>query len=420
MVRLLRMTVLAVMPLLVWESESRAEQIPLLVEALDDANVRRGASIALAKLGEAAVPALRKSLATGKPDVRVWSAYTLGEIGPAAELTAGDLTKALADSDSALRAVAAQSLGKIGAAAAVDALAKALSDENGRVSRQAAVALGQIRRPSKTATRKLIAVLSDHKVRSFARDALIQIGPSTAPLLVDSLSDDNIRFEVSLILKTVDPAKARQAGLGKPTAADLPSLRLVLHDITRQAKERTTAAQSLAALGNEGIAVLIGAFESEQIARTAAEAFAYAGSDAVAALVGVLAHKLPAVRATAADALGHIGPDASDAIPNLIRLLKDTDRDVRYHAVRALHEFGLNAKPAIPALAEVMLDSRELEATRQWSIKTLIATLPETHAAVVKALVATSAEEVNYGTRQLARQQLKQIDPEAAKAAGIK
>ena len=132
--------------------------------------------------------------------------------------------------------------------------------------------------------------------------------------------------------------------------------------------------------------MLTAAFEQQQVARTAAEAFANAAPEAVPALVAVLSHKLPAVRATAADALGHIGPDASDATPNLIRLLKDTDRDVRYHAVRALHEFGSNAKPAIPALAEVMLDSRELEATRQWSIKTLIVTLPETHDAVVKAL----------------------------------
>ena len=39
---------------------------------------------------------------------------------------------------------------------------------------------------------------------------------------------------------------------------------------------------------------------------------------------------------------------------------------------------------------------------------------------VVKALVAASQEEVNYGTRQLAKQQLLKIDAEAAKAAGIK
>jgi HEAT repeat protein len=420
MVRLLQITLLALMPLLVWETVSHADQTPLLIEALDDANVRRGASIALTKLGLAAVPALRKALTSGTPDARVWSAYTLGEIGPAAEPAVGDLSTALVNSDDALRAAAAQALGKIGTAAAIDALANSLGDKNDRVRQRAAVALGQIGRPSQTATAKLIAVLSDHRVRLFARDALIQMGPSTADLLVESLGDDNIRFEVSAILQAVDPAKAKQAGLGVPTAADLPSLKMVLYDETRQPEERSTAAQSLATLGSEGIAVLTVAFEQQQIARTAVAAFAKAGPEAVPALVGMLSHTSPAVRGKAADAIGHIGAAASAATPALIGLLKDEDRDVRYCAVRALHEFGPKAKPAIPALAEVMLDARELEATRQWSIKTLIVTLPHTHEEVVKALVAASREEVNYGTRQLARQKLKAIDPAAAKAADIK
>ncbi|MBT6495459.1 MAG: hypothetical protein HOL01_12985, partial [Planctomycetaceae bacterium] len=318
------------------------------------------------------------------------------------------------------RAAAAQALGKIEAANAIDTLAIALGDKSDRVRRQSAVALGQIGQPSKKATTKLIAALSDPHVRSSARESLIQMGPSTADLLVDSLNNDRIRFEVSAILQAVDPTKAMQAGLEKPTAADLPSLKLVLFDETRQPAERTAAAGSLTALGNEGIAVLTAAFEQPQIARTAAKAFTKAGPDAVPALVAVLSHKQPAVRQKAADALGHIGPAAAAATGDLIKLLKDEDRDTRYSAVRALHEFGPKAKPAIPTLAEVILDSRELEATRQWSIKTLLVTLPKTHEEVVKALVAASQEEVNYGTRQLAKQQLLKIDAEAAKAAGIK
>jgi HEAT repeat protein len=77
--------------------------------------------------------------------------------------------------------------------------------------------------------------------------------------------------------------------------------------------------------------------------------------------------------------------------------LKDEDRNVRYRAVHALHELGVKAKPAVVTLAEVILDSRELEATRQWAIKTLVVTLPETHDDVVKALVAASGEDANYG-----------------------
>jgi HEAT repeat protein len=137
-------------------------------------------------------------------------------------------------------------------------------------------------------------------------------------------------------------------------------------------------------------------------------------------LVEVLKHERSDVRATAADALGHIGPEAGGAAAELIRLLKDENRDVRYHAVRALHELGQNAKPAVSSLTEIILDSRELEPTRQWAIKTLVVTLPETHDDVVKALIEASHEDANYGVKQLARQMLRQVDADAADAAGIR
>ena len=420
MPRLLGSALLTILPILVWEAESCAEDIPLLVKALDDENVRQGASIALSKLGKTAVPALKTSLASGQPDVRVWSAHTLGEIGQAAESALGDLIATLTDSDETLRSTAAQALGKIRAPAAVDGLANALDDQNERVRRQAAVALGQIGPASHAATARLIAALSDHQVRRCARDALIQIGPSTAELLVDSLDDNNIRFDISVVLLKVDPAKAMQLGLDKPTTADLRSLHMVLYDTTRQRDEHLSAAMSLADLGEKGFAILIRAFDQEQIARTAASAFSQAGRPAVRLLVEALAHPRPDVRATAADAIGHIGPVASDAVPVLIRLLKDQDRDVRNRAVRALHELAQSAQPAIPALTDVIFDSRELESTRQWAIKTLVVTLPDTHDAVVKALVRASDEKTNYGVRQLARQQLRKVAPKAAEAAGIK
>ena len=77
-------------------SAAQADEIAALIEALEDAGNRQGASIALAKLGRAAVPALRESLTAKDPDMRVWSAYTLGEIGPAAKSATGDLIQALA------------------------------------------------------------------------------------------------------------------------------------------------------------------------------------------------------------------------------------------------------------------------------------------------------------------------------------
>ena len=75
-------------------ADEQPNQIPALIKALRDPNVRYGASVALTKLGVNAVPALRESLASGNEDLPVWSAYTLGQIGPGAESAVGDLTKA--------------------------------------------------------------------------------------------------------------------------------------------------------------------------------------------------------------------------------------------------------------------------------------------------------------------------------------
>ena len=419
MVRLLAMTILVFIPMLGLGAEPNGKEIQRLVVALDDANIRQGASIALANLGQPAVPALRKSLVSESKDVRLWSAYTLGQIGPLAASTVEALNVSLADADPALRAVAAEALGKIAAPAAVDSLINALDDENDQVRQHATVALGQIGPAASAATKQLIVALSDSQLRTIARDALIQIGPDAVDPLVESLDDDNIRFDLLVVLRTIDPVKTKQQGLAQPTPADLPSLRQVLYDVTRQPADRTAAAASLVTLGDDGRAVLIEAFEVPEIVRTATEAFAKADSAAVPLLVKVLKHQQPDLRASAADALGHMGIAASDAVTDLIALLRDQDRQVRYRGVRALHELGPKAKPAVPVLREIIFNTKESEAIRNWSIKTLIVTLPETHDEVVKTLIEASAEDVNYQVRQVAREQLRKIDPKAAAAAGI-
>ncbi|MCS5703608.1 MAG: HEAT repeat domain-containing protein, partial [Acidobacteria bacterium] len=159
MARLLPMTLLVFIPMFVLGSEPNGKEIRRLVVALDDANIRQGASIALANLGQPAVPALRKSLVSESKDLRLWSAYTLGQIGPLAASTVEALNVALADADPALRAAAAEALGKIAAPAAVDCLINALDDENDQVRQQATVALGQIGPAASTATKQLIVAL---------------------------------------------------------------------------------------------------------------------------------------------------------------------------------------------------------------------------------------------------------------------
>jgi HEAT repeat protein len=404
-------------------ADSDTNRIPQLIKALDDENVRYGASIALAQLGHEAVPALRQSLASDKPDRRVWAAYTLGEIGPAAKSAVNDLTKALGNtSDATLRAAAAQSLGRIGPAAAssVSILTERLSDENRQVRQRSAVALGTIGPAAGDAAPGLITALKDHQLRAAARTALIQIGKPTADALLESLADDSLRFDAAEILLQVDSEKARQNRVDNPTPADLTSLRLVLHDPTRSAPERTRAATALASLGMQGINVLIIAFEDQAIASTAAAAFASVGPDGVAPLIDALAHKQPGVRSAAVDALGCIGPEASESVPHLVSLFQDDDHDVRYRAIRALDRFGETVAPAVPDLVELMLDSKQREPARQWAIMTLINVHPVAHDVVVKGLIKASQDKGNYGVSSLARLQVRKIDRDAAEAAGVR
>jgi HEAT repeat protein len=70
------------------------------------------------------------------------------------------------------------------------------------------------------------------------------------------------------------------------------------------------------------------------------------------------------VRATAATALGQIGPDARAAVPVLNDLLKDTDSSVVKAAADSLGRIGPDARGAVPALIEAMQD-RDVEVRRQ-------------------------------------------------------
>ena len=403
-------------------AESDTTQIPELIRALENENVRYGASIALKNLGAKSVPALRKSLTAENNELRVWSAYTLGEIGPEAKLAVNDLKKTLTHFDSALRAASAQALGKIGqsAATAVEELANSLSDDNNQVRERSVVALGKIGPSAKSAVPNLIAILTDHRLRSRTRSALVQIGKPAIEPIIKSLRNDAVRFDLIMVLKQISLEKANELGIAKTSSTDITTLRLALFDDERELSERKAAADDLSELIEEAVPILIEAFENPKVSEFAAAAFSQVGPDAVPALLSCLSAENPIIRQSAADAIGHIGPTANAALPRLVELLKDKDRDTRLHAVLALHAFGKQAKPAVKPLGDVILDPKEREETRNWSIKTLLVTLPETHDAVVKILIEAADEKVNYGVRQLAKEQVRKIDSAAAKAAGVK
>jgi HEAT repeat protein len=152
----------------------------------DDARTEE-AALALGRLGDAVLPALRDLLADADTDRRWWAARALAAVGtPAAQAL---LATALDDPNPDVRACAAQGLGELRAEEAVTGLVRCLADSSAFVSRVAADSLARIGPPAVPA---LIAALQAEAVlaRAGAARALSIIQPEDAiPALCAALDD---------------------------------------------------------------------------------------------------------------------------------------------------------------------------------------------------------------------------------------
>ena len=161
--------------------------VPALFAALSDRSefVRASAARALAKmeLGAEDVPRLVEAL--GSPDgyVVAFAAWTLGNVGAAAQAAVPALAQALSRDDT--NAVVAAALARIGPAAAeaVSVLQDALRSENPDRRWRAARTLGRIGPAAAPAVPLLTSALADphNAVRQHAARALGRIGPAARP-----------------------------------------------------------------------------------------------------------------------------------------------------------------------------------------------------------------------------------------------
>jgi HEAT repeat protein len=403
-------------------SSPTEKDVPALVLSLRDSNVQLGASRALASLKSKAVPALVKALGSESSEVRIWAAYTLGQIGHHAAAAVPRLAETISKgTDPHERSAAARSLGQIATAktaakpVAVRALVHGLSDSNGRVRARSAASLGQLGPEAREATSALIKLFSDEPSRQAAQKAVIQIGQAAATELVASLDDDTLRLEAAHVLRNIDPAAARKAGVDHPSKKDLPALLIAVRNETRDTRSRVEAAVQIGEVGIEGAPILIAEFSNgdEQVARAAAAAFQKIGSAGVPLLTETLKGESATVRAKAADALGAIGPKAKAAVPNLTALFADSDRTVQHRAVVALGAFGEAASDAVPALIEVMQNPRILEPTRQLALKVLVREATASQRELVIAALEKSSKDGNFGISSLAGYSLKKLKADA-------
>jgi lysophospholipase L1-like esterase len=162
--------------------EPKADDVPRLVEALGstDGYVVAFAAWSLGNLGaaaQAAVPALAQALS--RDDTNAVVAAALARIGPAAAGAVSVLVEALRSDNPDRRWRAARTLGRIGPAAeaAVPLLISALADPHNAVRQHAARALGRIgpaARPAAAALQRATGD-ADEQVRREARQALDRI-----------------------------------------------------------------------------------------------------------------------------------------------------------------------------------------------------------------------------------------------------
>jgi HEAT repeat protein len=344
------------------------------------APVRRSAAFALGKLGGQAyysIPRLVTTLEDPDPTVHDAAAYALGEICAALaenpnaasqwDHTGNALMAVLAkDEDARVRRSAAFALGsqRRNAASAQAAVRKALTDKDAIVRQQAARALGRIGDGDAAAVGSLCVALSDGDplVRRDAAMALNQIGQPSARQAVRPLLE---RFKVD------KDANARRAALDALVNLVGPDDKNLAKDLLPALKAddvetKRSAALALGNIGGPETARAVGPLceilrdDDPMLKNLAAAALANLGPDAAPAvpdLGRLLSDSDPVTRRNACLALGRIGARSEPAVPDLVRLLKrDEPDDVRRYAAEALASIGAGAVKAVPELKRALKD----------------------------------------------------------------
>ena len=392
-----------------------AAAIPALIEALktDDDGLRAGAAKALAGMGAeagAAIPALIANL-KGDDEVRREVVEALGAIGavkPLAEAlqsadsrTGAALALAIAGSsakeaapaildllkketDVPTRIALLSALPKIGAdpQQAVPLLVDGVKDENEQVRHAAVNALVPMRAVALPA---LTALLKDDNaaVRQRAGRALGRMGPDAAPAvpaLIDAARKSPSDSAIANALAEIGPAAlpAVLAALREASAADADRLLGLLRGFGAPAVPvliealkhptgpvRAAAARALGGMGREAKAAI------DPLFAQAAEADAPGRAAALRALVALEANAdrlkpmleiamkdaVPEVRRAGAGGLASSGGANALGVVGLVELLDDEDPASRKSAVDGLGSMGVSAAAAVPALMERLDDA---------------------------------------------------------------
>ena len=238
----------------------------------------------------------------------------------------------------------------------------------------------------------------DSQLLARAEEAIRQIGTNALPWLLHELS-------------------AKEATHGDALPANFSSGEAI--------KRRCLATIAFPILGSSAKTAtpkLVELLNDKQTSYTAATALGGIGVESIPLLTQALTNQNAWVRESAARVLGTFGPKAQDAIPALINCAKDRDDSVRGFATFSLGQIGREPDIVIPVLTENL---RDVDRSTRWSAACALGKFgghaKSAFPALLKAMREDHADFREVGNfREMAKEALKQIDPEAATEAGVK
>lgn len=318
---------------------------PLIKRFADkEGGLRYEASAAVGKIGPKAIPPLLKTLVSTDAQVRLWSAFALGEMRAGAKEAIPALLKALEDKEATVRAEVLSALGGMGPVAkeALPRVTASLKDAEKRVRRTAAAALWHIDAQIDVPLPILIEGFKDKEADSLDRQACILViatmqskAQSAVPELIEALGDKKEEVHI-----------AASYALSEIGRAAVPSLRKALTHKSSQVRRMATHTLGEMA-AKEALPDLIsilraGTADKEEIF-AATGALKKFGELAVPDLLRLLDDKDAKARVLGITVLGIIGPKAKAAVPALVKALEDKDAQVREVAADALKMIDADA-----------------------------------------------------------------------------
>ena len=340
--------------------------VPVLLEALKNPKSRYWATVGLAEVGEEAAAAtlpLVRVLEEGEIHEQMQAILALAAIGEKGTAAGPAILKLLQSPDKSLRFPAAFAVGKMRIKEADEPLQAVARDADPFLAAVATWARAKLNPGDKTLREDAIARL---KAGLASDDALVRDGAA------DGLSDLAAAFD--------DEEKCRMADLFAGLIQD------------KDPKVAVSAGAALIRLGPAAVDALRGKLADPALRLTAMEILGELGpaaKPALGELVKALGDADPVFRSEAAAALSGLGPDAAPAIPELRRLLGDetVPAQARYPAAFALGSIGAEAKPALGELRTLAKSADELMATvAVWAALKIDPTDTELAAAAVPLL----------------------------------